>query len=211
MFIFQFTGYSTKRDLMSHWSRLTIPLLVACITVAFISGCSKEKLKEALEEAKTQTKSLTESTVQAIEDKLPESGSLSLEITPASPAINQMDLALIEIGDGRPNVVQIVSYDVRRPARNFPSVMLHGTTAASTASSLVGTTIACDVYYQASPDAPIAMTKPGGSVSVTFDAFDQDEKVINAKLGAVDLLSSDDQTISIRGGQLVAVVRGAGN
>ncbi len=192
-------------------SQPRIVLLLACALVCFLSGCSKEKIQAALEEAKTQTRSLTKSTVEAIEEKLPETGSLTLETSPPTSPVERLDLDLITIGDGRPNVVQIVSYDVRTPGRSFPVVMLHGTTTASTASSLAGETIACDLYLQSSANTPIAMTRPGESVSVTFDTFNQEDNTINATLGSVHLLSSDDQTISIGGGQMVAVIRAEGN
>ena len=53
------------------------------------AGCSKEELKQAIEDAKTQTQTLTESAVQAVEDKLPEAGSISLEMTPAVEKIKK--------------------------------------------------------------------------------------------------------------------------
>jgi hypothetical protein len=124
--------------------------------------------------------------------------------------MQEIRLDLIVIGDGRPNVVQIVNYDVRRPGHSFPAVMLHGMTHASTASALAGETIDCDVYYQASADAPIAMTRPGTSQSVSFESINPDHRVLSATLGRVELLRSDDQTISIQGGKLTAAIPAEG-
>ncbi len=199
-------------DPTSNWlaqvcSPQAIGLVLACMVLGLSAGCSKEKIQAAIEEAKTQTKSFTESTVEAIEEKLPERGSLTLETSPPTPPTKQLDVELITIGDGRPNVVQIVSYDLRQPGRSFPAIMLQGATAAGTAASLVGQTIECDVYYQASAETPIAITRPGNSLAVTFDTLNDEQTVLNATLGSVDLLRSDEQTVSIQGGRVVAVIR----
>lgn len=190
-------------------SQSSIGLLLAmcCLAPLLFAGCSRAEIKQAFDEAKNKTKSLTESAVDKIEEKLPESGQMSLESEPPIGEVQQLDLQLIDVGDGRANVVQVVSYDLSRPGRQFPSVMLHGTTTVGTASSLVGQTIACDVYLQAGPNDPIAMTPPGSSVEVTFDAFDASENTLRGRIGAVDLLASDDQSITIRGGQITAVIR----
>ncbi len=184
-------------------------LATCCLASLLFLGCSKAEIKQAFDEAKSKTRSLTESAVDEIEEKLPESGRMSLESVPPIGEVQRLDLELIDVGDGRANVVQVVSYDLSRPGRQFPAVMLHGTTPAGSASSLVGQTIACDVYLQASPDDPIAMTRPGSSVDVTFDAFDASANTLRGRIGAVDLLASNDQTITIQGGQITAVIRGA--
>ncbi len=185
-------------------------MLLFLVALIVPAGCSKEEMKQAYEEAKAKTESLTESAVQAVEDKLPESGSITLEMTPAAKA-RQADVEVISIGDGRPNVVQIVTYDPSAGTRTFPAVLLHGTTSATSVSALAGETVNCDLYFQASPTAPIAMTKPGGSVAVTFGSLNVDDNALPATLGSAELIGSDDKPLQIRGGEIVAVVRGEGN
>ena len=121
-------------------------LHVRCLTLLLLgiviapTGCSKEELKQKFEEVKAKTKSMTESAVQAVEEKLPETGHIALEMNPPVE-FKKADLELISIGDGRPNVVQIVTYDPRATARGFPSLMLQGTTTATSASALAGETV----------------------------------------------------------------------
>ena len=190
--------------------RRALALLVTALL--FIpSGCSKEELTEALNDAKTKTQSLTGSAVEAVEERLPESGSIALEMNPTVEPTKKANIELISIGDGRPNVIQLASYDPQASSRTFPAVLLHGTTTTGTASSLSGETVQCDMYYQASPNTPIAMTKPGSSVAVKFERMIPDDNALFATLGMVELVGSDDQTVRINGGEITAVIRGEGN
>lgn len=170
-------------------------------------GCSKEELKEKLKQAQEKVESVAESTVKAVEDKLPETGSITLEMSPSVEEMKRADFELITIGDGRPNVIQILTYDPASSTRTYPCVLLHGTTKATSAAGLSSETVACDMYLQASAISPIVMTKPGGSVAVTFGSLNVDEDTLTATLGAADLVSADNSPINISGGQLVAVVR----
>lgn len=205
-----FTSYRSR----SRQQCLTLLLLV----VVAGSGCSKEEMQEKLEAAKAKTKSLTDSAVQAVEERLPESGHVALELdaSQGSGASGPIELKLanievIAIGDGRPNVVQIVTYDPSASSRTFPSLMLHGTTTASSASALSGTTVDCDMYYQSSASDPIAKTAIGQTVAVSFGALNAEDNALPATIGAVGLVGSDDQPVRIRGGELLAVIRGEGN
>lgn len=187
---------------------LTLLLLGILILPA---GCSKEEIKAKLKEAQDKVEAVAESTVQAVEERLPESGSVALQMTPAVEKTGTADVELISIGDGRPNVVQIITYDPSATTRSYPSIMLHGTTDATSASALSGDTIECDMYFQASYDTPIAMTKPGGSVAVKFGAFNAEDNALTATFGMTQLLGSDDRSVQIAGGDIVAVVRGQEN
>lgn len=186
-------------------------LSILCVGLCTGSGCSKDEIKQALDQAKSQTKSLTESAVQVVEDRLPESGSVSLESSPPTSPIGQLDLRLITIGDGRPNVVQMVSYEVVRPGRSFPAIMFQGTTVTPLVSSLVGETVDCDVYYQAQADTPVAITKPGASAAISFESYSEKDNTLHASVAAFELLGSDGRTVDVQAGQLVAVIRTVGN
>lgn len=185
-----------------------VTLLISIVSVASMSGCSKDEMKKALDDATAKTKSLTESAVEAVEERLPETGSFQLDMDEAGDPIKGVDLELVSIGDGRPNVIQILTYDPQSNSRTYPAVMLHGTTDVSTASSLAGKTVQCDMYFRASPTAPIAMTEPGQSVAVTFESMLPEDNAVKATIGLASLVGSDDSSITIRGGEIVAVVRG---
>ena len=188
--------------------RYLMLLLLGIVIVP--SGCSKEEMKQKFEEAKAKTKAMTESAVEAVEAKLPETGHITLEMNPPVE-FKKADLELISIGDGRPSVVQIVTYDPSATTRSFPSLMLQGTTTATSASALAGATVSCDMYYQASPSAPIAKTIHSDSVSVIFGTLNAEDNALPATLGSANLVGSDNQPVQIRGGDMLAVIRGEGS
>jgi hypothetical protein len=66
------------------------------------------------------------------------------------------------------------------------------------------------MYFQASASGPIVMTKPEDSVPLTFGSLSVEDNTLSASLGAAELISADNSPISMRGGDLVAVV-GEGN
>ncbi len=183
---------------------LTLFLFVVLLIPA---GCSKEEIKEKLKEAQQKVESVAESTVKAVEDKLPPTGSIALELSKPVEELKRADFELIVIGDGRPNVLQILTYDPASSTRPYPCMLLHGTTSATSAAGLSSETVACDMYFQSSPTDPVVMTKPGSSVPVTFRTPSVEDNTLSATLGAAELVSSDNSSISIRGGELVAVIR----
>lgn len=186
-------------------------MLILLLAIAIApTGCSKEEIKQKFEEAKAKTQEITESAVEAVEERLPEKGSIALETNPPVE-IKKADIELISIGDGRPNVVQILSYDPSATTRTYPSVLLHGTTNATRAEDLSGETVMCDMYYQASATAPAAMNQPGGYVSVEFGALNAEDHALPATLREVELVGSDDKPVPIRGGAIAAVIRVGGN
>jgi len=182
--------------------------LLWMLLVPLVLGCSKEEMSQALESAKSKTKAMTASAVEAVEDKLPESGSITLDRTPQPVTISQADITLISVGDGRPNVVQITSYNPSSASRSYPALLLHGITNLSTASSLEGEKIACDLYLQESETSPITMTEPGHAIVVDFQQYNSVENTLTANLGMISLRGSDDSVLEISGGKVLAVIRG---
>ena len=139
---------------------LAMVLLPVVVVLPLVLGCSKEEMNQALESAKSKTKAMTASAVEAVEEKLPESGEITLNLKPDPVTISNVDIELISIGDGRPNVVQITTYDPQSPSRSYPALLLHGITNTSTTSTLAGEKVRCDVYYQESETSPML---PSGS------------------------------------------------
>ena len=188
-------------------SRIGFTLAMLMIFLGIPGGCSKEQMFKAMESAKAKTKS----TSNAIEEGLSARGTLVLQTTPSTEAIGNLDLELISIGDSRANVVQILTYKIGSPRRSFPTVMLHGLTETTNPSSLVGQTVQCDMYYQASENSPIAITLPSESVAVTFESYSDDENTLAASIGSGTLTASDDTIVTLQSGKAVAAIRGEDN
>ena len=126
-----------------------------------------------------------------------------------SPAVEtgRADLELISIGDGRPSVVRIMTYDPSQSTLRYPAIMLQGTTTATTAAALANQSVECDMYFQASASSAIAMTPPGGSVSVSFGSLIVEDNALPGSLSQVTLIGSDFQKLNIPEGEIVAVIR----
>lgn len=184
--------------------------LLAVVMAIWPLGCSKDEVTQAFNDAAAKTQELAAPVVKKIEAQLPESGSVTLQMTPSSE-FNSASIEVIGLGQGRPNVVQVLTYDPSKRSRTFPCLMIHGTTTAASPSDLSGQKVPCELYFQFSATAPIAMTKPGSPVAVTFDRFDTENNALHATLGMVELDGADGKKISIRGGSLVAVVKSGGN
>lgn len=183
-----------------------LPCIVALV-LNVVTGCSKKEMSQALETAKSKTRAFTNSAVEAVEETRPESGEVTLNLAPNRITISNAELDLISIGDGRPNVVQITTYDPDASSRSYPRFLLHGITNISTASNLAGEKVQCDVYYQESETSPTAMTQPGEAMTVTFQRNNSTAKVLTATLAMISLHGSDDSVIHIEGGNVLAVIR----
>ncbi len=167
-------------------------------------GCSKAEISKAIDDAKAKTQSVTESAIAKVEEKLPATGSLRLQFTPPVE-IGRAEIEVIVIGDGRPNVVQIANYDTTTGKRQYPAVLLSGTTTVANSRSLAGQSIDCDAYFRQSASSAIAISKPGESVTLVFDSCSEADHTISATLQATELVTSDDQTLRLDGGQITAV------
>ncbi|MGB7324222.1 MAG: hypothetical protein WBD31_05085 [Rubripirellula sp.] len=204
---------SLFRIRFSNSGGAVLPPMLFTLLLAMLcsSGCSKAEMKQALEEAKVKTQDLAASTQKAVEKHLPPSGEITLRTTPAIETTGRASLEVIAIGNGRPNVVQVTSYDPANSSKDYPAILLHGTTDAANASALAGKTLSCDVYLHASRTSAVAMTGPGQSAQLTFASIDPAEHTIKATIGSVQLVTSDGKSVSVQGGDLLAVVREGGN
>ena len=150
--------------------RMLTSMLMVLFLVALLSspGCSKDEMKKMAATVKEKSTSIAESTKQmatqavqqveeTVEETLPETGQLTLQVSPPVET-ESANIEVVSIGDGRTNVVQIANYDVGTGPKKYPTVLIQGNTTAGDPASLAGQTIACDLYMQASPSGPIAMT-----------------------------------------------------
>ena len=196
----------------------SLPAIILASALICTSGCSKAKkmASAAAAAAATTTQELAESTtqlatqaVEAVEEQLPETGQATLQVRPPVE-ISTANIQIIEIGDGRKNVVQIASYDASASPKSYPTFLIQGQTEAADPASLAGKTIPCELYVQQSSSSPIAMTSPSKPAQVTFRAFDPEKKTIAASISRVPLIASDNNTVSLSGGSIVAVVAAGG-
>lgn len=182
---------------------------VAFTTLLLIPmGCSKEKIKQAYEVAKSKTETVVRDTQKIVEEKLPENGRMRLEMTPLAAPVTKLDLTMTRM-EGRPNVIQVHSYDIKSQyPQQYPAVLLQGSTDVENPSELVGKSVRCDFYYQNDAKSPITMTKAGSSITINFEELNQEDNALRARLGIGSLESSDGTAARIGGGSLLAVIRG---
>lgn len=219
MFLFRIKHFMFhSQDILLTRQRSRITSIALCwLAILVAPGCSKEDVKKMAATVQQKTQSIADSTkkiatqaVETVEEQLPETGQFTLQVSPPVE-IATANIAVISIGDGRKNVVQIASYDASASPKSYPCVLIQGQTDAGDPASLAGQTIACELYMQASSGAPLAMTSAGQPAQVTFRSFDPEKKTIAARIDRVPLIASDNTTISLGGGSIVAVIAGGGS
>lgn len=179
---------------------------VSCLamTVAMASACSKEEMADALEKAKAQTETITAKATEQIEDVLPETGRIQINGSGGLtvPQIERATVEVIDVGDGRPAIVQVMNYAIDDPAR-YPRVLIRGMFQGGDVRSLASKTIDCEVYLQTGLDE-VAISD-GAVCAVTFGAFNNDDGTIRGNLAGADLRTSAGTTVRVSDGEFVAV------
>ena len=123
-------------------------LFVSMFFVLLGSGCKQEQLEQFAKQVQEQTI-----------DKLPtpmkivSTGGFKLQVDKAIET-SKGNVRLIVIGDGRPNVLQLRSYQ-NLADDDFPSVLVQANTTATDIAQLVGQTLNATVYVSASKYEPI--------------------------------------------------------
>ena len=187
--------------------------------LAFLTlGCSKEKRKQftaavqqgasdLAESASDFATSAVESATETVKEQLPATGTISLQSNPELKA-SVANIEVISVGDGRRNVVQIASYKVGSVPDTYPSIFLQGLTDAGDPASLSESSVECELFVQASANAPIAATTSGEKIKVSFSKLDPAAKSLTASVSNCSLLDTENKTTSISGGQIVAIFGG---
>jgi hypothetical protein len=200
-------------------SRRLGKLLTALFIIATCQagGCSKDEMKKMAATAQNKASSLVEATkekatqaVAEVKKQLPPTGEIKLNLSPPLE-ISAANIEVTSIGDGRPNVVQIANYDLSGSPTSYPSILIRGTTEVGDPASLAGQSVSCDLFIQEDSSAPVAMTKTGTPVEIKFSSFDPQNKTISASISAVDLVQSDNRSVQLGGGSIVATVAGGGS
>jgi hypothetical protein len=172
-----------------------------------MTACSKKEIEQAMVDAKAKTQEITQSATQKVEAVLPPTGEIVLEMESPLPPTKTATIELISFPDGRPSVVQILSYQVGQSTTNYPKVLLQGTTDAANVSSLSGTKLMCDLYVMLDPAGRAAMTTAESQVQLTFKNLDTNQNTIEAQLSASKLNTPEGTLTTLRGGRLIAVAK----
>jgi hypothetical protein len=169
--------------------------------LVFVVGCSSSDVDSS-------AGSVTTGRGAATDDAKLDGSTSGVRLNLESPvALDRAEIRVVAVGDGRPNAVQITNHDISNPDRAYPAILLQGTTSVSQTPELAGQTIACELFFQQSPESQILTTRPGQLVQVVFASVDQQVGSISATLGPVDLISADEQAVPLEGGQITAVIR----
>ena len=199
----------TRKSSSGRWRisghQIVLLLLLVTLPVGAVGffGCSKEKFDELVEKL-PEVPTVVEDVAK---DVLPESGHVKLTMSPPLE-IDSAYIELITVGDGRPSVVQVTTYDVSKGPGAEPSLMLHGTTQATNFSGLANATVKCSLFLQAAVSGPTSRSPAGSTVDITFNAVNSTEGTVSGQIGNAELIASDDSKVSIASGSLLAVMKG---
>lgn len=189
-----------------RFDRLLVTLIVPsllCLVISTGSGCSKEEFNDLVD----KTKEAVSETKDKVEKQVLETGNISLLMSPPI----EFDRAIVEVisvGDGRPSVIQITTYDPASGPKAGASLMLHGTTTATSADALANQTVPCSLFLQPASGL-MARSPEGTSVTVSFTTVDREAGTISGTIGGATLEAADGKTpMSITSGTIKAVISG---
>lgn len=195
-----------------RWLIVLSPLLIAILIAPL--GCSKEERQKMATTIQQQTQNIaekaqqyTQEAVEAVEEKLPASGSITLRMDPPVE-LSSATARIVSLGEGRGNVFQLSNYELGDGPKTYPSLLIQGTTEADTVASLAGKTVVCDFYLRTSNSEPMLMSQSTNPVEVNVGEFDAKNNLIKASIYSGSLLSSDNSKVNLNGGQVVAKISG---
>ena len=162
-------------------------------------GCSKadvdalvDKTKQAVSENTSQAAESAKQSLQQVTDKAKEQLQLAgkISLTCGQPVETSACYArLIPLGGGRPNVLQLQSYQ-RADQESFPAVYLHAQTTATALEQLVGQTIPATAYVQSSNDGVIWYCDDQTTIDLKINSY-QDGMLVG-EISAGKLINTGD-------------------
>jgi len=154
------------------------------------SGCKREQLEQLAKQVQEQTI-----------DKLPtpmkivSTGAFKLQVDKPIET-HKGNVRLIVTGDGRPNVLQLRSYQ-NLADDDFPSVLVQANTTATDISQLAGQTLNATVYVSASKFEPIWSCLDQSVASLTIGGLQ--ENLLKGDLRCNKLISSQGASSPLSG------------
>lgn len=182
--------------------------------LAWLAGCSKEKLSEMVDEAKQQVSENVDKASQAVQEKTKAAGNAasaagnsaqqqlglagSMEFMLEAPVKTKGCYAAFIAGrGGRPSVLQLRSY-AAADQEAFPSALIQAPVEAATLGELVGKTVAAQMFVQAESSGAVWHTVGVEPVQLTIKAVA--EKQLTAELtgAAVNTASGKAAPVSAK-------------
>jgi outer membrane lipoprotein-sorting protein len=201
----EFFIFSCYALIMFHRNLL---LASGCVLVLLgLTACSKKEIEQAIVDAKAKTQEIAQTATQTVEEVLPATGEIILEMESPLTPTKTATIEVISFPDGRPSVVQIISYEVGQSMTNYPKVLIQGTTDVANVASLGGTKVMCDLYVTMDASGKMAMTTADSQVQLTFKTLDTNQNTIEAQLSASKLNTPEGTLTNLRGGRLIAVAK----
>ena len=134
----------------------------------------------------------------------PETGQISLMMNPPLD-FGQAKIELVAVGDGRPSMMQITSYDPDSGPGEGANLLIHGRTTATNVKELAGQKIECSLFLRTDTPQSVARSTNEHPVSLTVHEINVENSTLQATLSQSQLASADHQRIPMNGGRIVAV------
>jgi hypothetical protein len=174
-----------------------IPTALLCCAL----GCNKDQVDKAASGLQQVTQTVQQG-VENIKQEANLTGSMELSTTPAIAA-KACYARLIVIGEGRPNVLQLVSYKDASLER-FPSLLVQAQVQEGSLAELAGKTVQAEIFAQSEENGPVFHCPDGTLASVNISAADA-KSLTGQCTGAMLVSSETNQPTSVNG-KFVAVV-----
>ncbi len=147
------------------------------------AGCSREKLEQLAADATAATKQAVSSVAPKVERMVSNApdGQASFECN-ASVQCDATFGDLLILGEGRPNVLRIRSYE-SEAEESFPAFLFQGTVPVENWSQLLGQTVAGQLYVQATKDSLPCSTAAGNQVELQIGQIEGGELVAEIVAG----------------------------
>jgi len=168
-------------------SRVSVLCVLLMVT---LFGCKQEQLEQLAKQVKEQTIDRVPAPMKVVR-----TGAFKLKIVDPIET-NEANSRLIVIGDGRPNVLQLRSYQ-NMSTDKYPMILVQANTSASNLSQLSGQTLNATVYITASKYEPIWSCLDQSTASLTIASV-QDE-VIKADIRCDKLISTSEVSSPMSG------------
>jgi len=173
----------------NHWPG-SVSWLLCTLAIIWSSGCKQEQLEQLAKQVQEQTLDKIAAPMKVLS-----TGSFKLQVT--SPIETRAASArLIIIGDGRPNVLQLRSYQ-DMAAEDYPMVLVQAPTSATDVSQLSGQTLSATVYITMSKHEPIWSCMDQSVASLTISSIQ--DNVIKGDIRCEKLISTEEVSSPLSG------------
>jgi len=186
--------FAEKQIMFCRWpsGHHFVAMLIVMIYVS--SGCSQKELTELTDRVKTATVDKIEEIKPAIPMAL-KTGQFRLTIdAPVETQVAQ--ISLLQIGDGRRNVLQLRSYK-ELGKDSGPAVFYQAAVSADSVGSLVGQSVSGKMFVRGTAGGKLWSSVDEAPVTLTIEAIDGEELVGSVTSGT--LVGTTGATTAVSG------------